>query len=198
MLPIQKKEKRCKGNRCILRFNIDLNTLNNSHLYIENQLTYIGSHYENHLHDLQYGQPYLFLSLKNVSGGYDEIEEACPEGTLFNPENFVCDWADSVCHLDGDVCLNNCWSGLDPCTAERVSCSCHGRDWHAAVSAFWTRDSCKMLPLFFTRHFCNRSRNASLCLSLPRESSNFPNWLYILSLLFLMLWKSSLVSWLYL
>ncbi|XP_027225091.2 chitinase-3-like protein 1 [Penaeus vannamei] len=50
---------------------------------------------------------HYYLCSISVTGGYDELEQVCPEGTLYNPQSFICDWRDSVCHL-GDVCPNDC------------------------------------------------------------------------------------------
>ncbi|MCI3751418.1 glycosyl hydrolase family 18 protein [Escherichia coli] len=51
---------------------------------------------------------HYYLCSLNTSGGYNEKEEVCPEGTLYNPQSYYCDWASSVCHLGEDVCPNDC------------------------------------------------------------------------------------------
>lgn len=40
--------------------------------------------------------------------GYIEFEQECPPNTLFNPLAYICDWPESVCHLEGDHCPNDC------------------------------------------------------------------------------------------
>ncbi|XP_066964001.1 chitinase-3-like protein 1 [Macrobrachium rosenbergii] len=43
-----------------------------------------------------------------LSEGWDEFEEKCSGGTLFNPVAKFCDWKDSVCALEPAVCPNDC------------------------------------------------------------------------------------------
>ncbi|XP_069175354.1 probable chitinase 10 [Procambarus clarkii] len=50
---------------------------------------------------------HYYLCAPNTENGYDATEEVCPEGTLFNPNAKICDWANSVCAISG-ACLNDC------------------------------------------------------------------------------------------
>ncbi|MGJ2272322.1 glycosyl hydrolase family 18 protein, partial [Salmonella enterica subsp. enterica serovar Paratyphi A] len=43
-----------------------------------------------------------------LSEGWDDFEEKCSGGTLFNPVAKFCDWKDSVCALEPAVCPNDC------------------------------------------------------------------------------------------
>nr|AHZ21076.1 chitinase [Eriocheir sinensis] len=50
---------------------------------------------------------HYWLCAQNVNGGYDATEEPCADGTLFNPESFICDWDYVVCALP-NTCVNDC------------------------------------------------------------------------------------------
>ncbi|XP_066937421.1 chitinase-3-like protein 1 [Macrobrachium rosenbergii] len=51
---------------------------------------------------------HYFQCAEGPNGKYEQAEEKCPAGLLFNPVALICDWDYSVCALDGNVCPNNC------------------------------------------------------------------------------------------